>query len=370
MNYKETAQKLLKLADIEINGKQPWDIKVLNEKFYQRVVPQGSIAFGESFMDGWWECNELDELIDRISRAKLSKKIKPNLSLILFRLKAKIFNLQKTSRAFQVGEQHYDIGNDLYKAMLDKRLTYTCAYWDNGANTLDEAQEAKLDLVCKKIGLKPGQTVLDIGCGWGSFAKFAAENYGVKVVGITVSKKQVELAKELCKNLPIEIRMQDYRALNEQFDHIVSLGMFEHVGKKNYTKYMEIVRKNLKDDGLFLLHTIGSNNSNGVDPWIEKYIFPNSILPNVTDIINASAKLFILQDWHNFSYNYYYTLKAWMSNVDNKWHELKHNYDERFYRMWRYYLMVSAGSFKSGANQLWQIVFSKHAIDGGYKSIR
>lgn len=371
MSAKEQVEKILGLADIKINGGRPWDIKVNNEKLYSRILSQGSMGMGESYMDGWWEVEELDEFFNKILSAKLNAQLKPSLGLILSYTKSKFFNLQKSSRAFQIGERHYDIGNDLYSAMLDEYMTYTCAYWDHGAKNLDEAQEAKLDLVCKKIGLQKGQKVLDIGCGWGSFAKFAAKKYGAEVVGITVSKEQVKLGNELCKGLPVELRLQDYREVNEKFDHIISLGMIEHVGKKNYQTYMKIVAKNLKDDGLFLLHTIGSNDSKEViDPWIEKYIFPNSVLPSIADIAKATENMLKMEDWHNFGYNYYHTLKAWMTNVDTHWDELKKNYDDRFYRMWRYYLMSTAGGFKSRTNQLWQIVYSKDGVKGGYKSIR
>lgn len=371
MSTKKQVQTILSLADIKINGSRPWDIQVKNEKLYSRVLSQGSIGLGESYMDGWWEVEELDEFFNKIISSNLSNQIKPSIELVTTYFKKRFLNLQKSSRAFQVGERHYDVGNDLYSAMLDKRLTYTCAYWNGGAKNLDQAQEAKLDLVCKKIDLKKGQTVLDIGCGWGSFAKFAAEKYGAKVVGITVSKNQVELGKKLCAGLPIEIRLQDYRDVNEKFDHIISLGMFEHVGTKNYKTYMKVVGRNLKDNGLFLLHTIGNNNSKeDIDPWIEKYIFPNSVLPSMVDITKATDNIFKMEDWHNFAYNYYYTLKAWMANVDTHWDELKHNYDDRFYRMWRYYLTSTAGMFKSRTIQLWQIVYSKKGVPGGYKSIR
>lgn len=371
MSIKDKAQKIFSLADIQINGNRPWDIKINNNKFYNRVLSQGSLGLGESYMAGWWDCQELDEFFNKLLRADLGKHIKPSANLILTYLKARALNLQNKSRAFEIGKKHYDVGNDLYQAMLDERLTYTCGYWNQGAENLNQAQEAKLDLVCRKIGLKQGQKVLDIGCGWGSFAKFAAEKYGAEVVGVTVSKEQVKLGNKICEGLPVEIRLQDYRDVNEKFDHIISLGMFEHVGKKNYKVYMDMVKKNLKPEGLFLLHTIGSNDSKkGVDPWIVKYIFPNSILPSVADIAKATEKKFVMEDWHNFGYNYYYTLKAWMENVDNSWENLQNSYDQKFYRMWRYYLLSCAGAFKSRNLQLWQVVLSPKGVKGGYKSIR
>ncbi|MBT4257721.1 cyclopropane fatty acyl phospholipid synthase [archaeon] len=366
---KQKTQEILNLAKVKLNGKNPWDIQVHNEKFYQRVLAEGSLGLGESYMDGWWDCEELDQLFYRISKADLANKVKGR-HFILDYLKARIINLQKGKKAFEVGRKHYDIGNDLYRQMLDKRMVYTCGYWKN-ANNLDSAQEAKLDLVCKKIGLKKGMKVLDIGCGWGSFAKFAAEKYGAKVVGITISKEQVEMGNKLCKGLPVEIRLQDYREINEKFDCIVSLGMFEHVGYKNYKEYMKVVNKCLKDEGLFLLHTIGGNKSvKSTDPWISKYIFTNSMLPSAKQITSASEGLFVLEDWHSFGTDYDKTLMEWHKNFTKNWDKIKDNYDTRFKRMWDYYLLCCAASFRANQNQLWQIVFSKKGIEKGYNSIR
>ncbi len=249
-------------------------------------------------------------------------------------------------------------------------MTYTCAYWKDAA-TLDYAQENKLDLTCRKLALKPGMHVLDIGCGWGSFAKFAAENYGVKVTGITVSKEQVELGKKMCEGLPVDLRLMDYRELTQTFDHIVSLGMFEHVGYKNYRSYMKVVHSCLKDEGLFLLQTIGSNlSSTFTDPWINEYIFPDSLLPSISQIGKSIEGLFVMEDWHNFSADYDRTLMAWQNNFTSRWEELKDKYDSRFFRMWNYYLLSCAGAFRSRKNQLWQIAFSKNGIKGGYTSVR
>ena len=367
---KNTLGNLFSLAGIKINGDNPWDIKVHNENFYKRVLAGGSLALGESYMNGWWDCKELDEFFYHILKAQIEKKVKQNSKLFLQILSANLFNFQKRSRAFEIGEVHYDIGNNLYKNMLDKRMVYTCGYWQNAKN-LDSAQEAKLDLVCKKIGLKKGMKVLDIGCGWGSFAKFAAEKYNVKVIGITVSKEQAELGKKLCKGLSVEIRLQDYRDLNEKFDRIVSLGMFEHVGAKNYKKYFKIVNNCLKDEGLFLLHTIGGNISKKhTDPWINKYIFLNSMLPSIKQIGKAIEGFFVMEDWHNFGADYDKTLMAWYNNFNKNWNKIKSDYSDKFYRMWKYYLLSSAGSFRARKNQLWQIVLSKKGVLGGYKSIR
>jgi cyclopropane-fatty-acyl-phospholipid synthase len=369
LKLKRALQNIFNIADVNINGNRPWDIQVHDDKFYQRVLAQGSLGLGESYMDGWWDCKKLDEFFCRILGKDLSKAVKGK-GILRGILRAKFTNMQSKSRAFEVGEKHYDIGNDLYKNMLDKRMVYTCGYWRN-AKTLDKAQEAKLDLTCRKLDLKPGMTVLDIGCGWGSFAKYAAEKYKVKVVGITISKEQVALGNRLCKGLPVEIRLQDYRDLDEKFDRIVSLGMFEHVGIKNYGTYMKVVNRCLKDDGLFLLHTIGKNTSTKTtDRWINKYIFPNGILPSANQITSASEGLFILEDWHNFGVDYDKTLMAWYSNFKNNWDKIKGSYNERFKRMWSYYLLCCAGGFRSHKFRLWQIVFSKNGVGGGYRSVR
>lgn len=366
---KKAMQDLFGLAGVKIDGKDPWDIRVHNDDFYQKVLAQGSLGLGEAYMDGWWDCEKLDEFFYRVIKADLRKKVKARGLMGSF-LKAKLINLQNKSRAFQVGEAHYDIGNNLYQNMLDKRMVYTCGYWDKAGN-LDQAQEEKLELICKKIGIKEGMKILDIGCGWGSFAKYAAEKHKAEVVGITISREQAALGNRLCAGLPVEIRLQDYRDVKEKFDAIVSVGMFEHVGPKNYRTYMKIARDCLKDGGLFLLHTIGVNTPTKVsDRWMDKYIFPNGVLPSVKQVVSASEGLLSIEDWHNFGADYDKTLMAWHQNFKNNWQRIKENYDERFRRMWEYYLLMCAGAFRSGSNKLWQIVFSKSGIEGGYRSVR
>jgi cyclopropane-fatty-acyl-phospholipid synthase len=369
-SFKKKVEEILAGIDVKIGGDRPWDIQVHDERLYSRVLLRGSVGLGEAYMDGWWDCQALDQFFTRLLAAGLHYKHTAPGQDFFHWLSNKLFNRQSPARSFEVGERHYDLGNDLYEAMLDKRLVYTCGYWKDATN-LDDAQEAKLDLICRKLKLKPGQRVLDIGCGWGSFAKFAAERYGVSVVGVTISKEQVALGMELCKGLPVEIKLQDYRDIEGEFDAIVSIGMFEHVGHKNYRTFMEVAHQHLKDDGLFLLHTIGGNFlSVNSDPWIEKYIFPNGILPAVKNIAAAIEKRFVMEDWHNFGAYYDYTLMAWHKNFEAHWPELSKTYGKRFKRMWDYYLLSCAGSFRARDNQLWQIVLSKKGVPGGYQSVR
>jgi cyclopropane-fatty-acyl-phospholipid synthase len=352
-------RELFDLAGIQLNGKNPWDIQVNDPLFYDRVLRETSLGLGEAYMDGWWDCAAIDELVTRLLLVRLDIKVKGNWKIMLYLLRARLGNMQASSKAYEVGERHYDLGNDLYRAMLDKRLNYTCGYWENAA-TLDEAQEAKLELVCRKIGLKPGMRVLELGCGWGSFAKYAAEKYGVQVLGVTVSKEQVALGMELCKGLPVELRLQDYREVQGQYDAVISIGIMEHVGSKNYRTYMQVVDRCLKEQGIGFIHTIGGDESVSTgDAWMDKYIFPNGMLPSIAQLGLAMEGKFTLEDWHNFGPYYDKTLQAWYANFEKAWPDLKGKYDERFRRMWRYYLMSCAGAFRSRSMNLWQIVFTR-----------
>ena len=356
-------RELLTFAGITINGAQPYDIEVHNNAFYKRVLKDETLGLGESYMDGWWDCEALDQLLDKILRAKLNEIVKGSLKLQWLLLRSKLFNLQNLSRASQVVQQHYDIGNDLFAAMLDKRLNYSCAYWKKARN-LDEAQEHKLELICRKIGLKEGMTILDLGCGWGSFAKYAAEKYNAHVTGLNISKKQIEYGRESCKGLSVEFKALDYRKATGKYDRVLSIGFMEHVGHKNYRTYMEVVNRTLKDDGIAISHTIGKNISDTTfNAWSNKYIFPNGKVPSIAQLARAMERLFVIEDWHVFGLDYDLTLMAWHKNFEKAWPQLKDNYGERFYRMWRYYLLSSAGGFRARENQLWQVVMSKPGHD-------
>lgn len=364
---KSIVLELLDKAGIQINGTNPWDIQVHDERFYDRVLRYNSLGLGESYTEGWWDCECIDKFITNVLNAYAQVSQNKNVRFLPRYLLNVLFNLQSKAKSKIVAEQHYDLGNDLYKAMLDKEMIYSCGYWAKAA-TLDQAQLDKLELTCQKLQLRPGMRLLDIGCGWGGMAKYAAIHYGVEVVGITISKEQKVLAEENCKGLPVEIRLQDYRDLHEKFDRIVSIGMFEHVGYKNYREYMEVVNRNLKGDGIFLLHTIGNNVSvSSGDYWMSKYIFPGGMLPSIAQIGKAIEKLFVMEDMHNFGADYDRTLLAWHQNFNNHWQQLKGSYDEKFKRMWNFYLLSCAGGFRARKTQLWQFVLSKNGLKGGFR---
>lgn len=355
----EWCREQLASADVIVDGDRAWDIQIHDARFFERVLRDGTLGVGEAYVDGWWDSEALDQTIDRFMRARLGDAVRDSWPIVVQTLRARVLNLQSKTRSFGNGQHHYDIGNDLYEAMLDRRMLYTCAYWRT-ARTLEEAQEAKLELVCRKIGLKPGMRVLDLGCGWGGFAAYAAERYGASVVGYTVSREQVRWAHDRYAHLPIEVRLDDYRNATGRYDAVVSIGLMEHVGPKNYRAYMELTERCLAPDGIAFVHTIGGNHARThLEPWFDRYIFPGAVLPTLAQLVTAMDGVFVPEDVHNIGEDYDKTLMAWWNNFDTAWPALSTRYDERFYRMWKYYLLASAGAFRARAQQLFQLVMTR-----------
>jgi len=363
-------RRLLAQADVQLDGERPHDLQVRDPRMFRATLLGGSLGFGESYMNGWWDCQRLDALFTRLLSHGIDARAGRRPAQWLQLLRDRLINAQSRRRAFQVGRQHYDLGNLLYSRLLDPTMSYSCGYWAR-ARDLATAQRDKLALICAKLGLQPGMRLLDIGCGWGGLAEYAAREHGVRVVGVTISQEQAALARERCAGLPVEIRLQDYRSIDERFDRVVSVGMFEHVGHRNYQRFMEIAYRCLGPGGLLLLHTIGNSyTASTVDPWIEKYIFPNGILPSVQQIARAAEKRFVIEDWHNFGADYDRTLMSWHANFEHAWPQLAPHYDERFHRMFRYYLLCCAGAFRARDTQLWQVVLARGGVRGGYRAPR
>jgi cyclopropane-fatty-acyl-phospholipid synthase len=366
----------LESAGVTVDGKEPHDIKIHDERLYRRLQSQGTLGAGEGYIDGWWDCDQLDELFYRICRQNIDGNFNKKWVVFCKSLINTMMNLQTKLRSLKVAHEHYDLGNELYERMLGPTMAYTCGYWKEASN-LEEAQNNKFDLICRKIGMKPGDRILELGCGWGTFAKYAAEKYGAQVVAANISVEQVNYGKEHCQGLPVEFFLCDYRddqiynPTGKKFDHVVSVGLCEHVGIKNYQQFINIAHRNIKEDGLFLLHTIGRNDTSYfVDPWITKYIFPNSILPSVKLLSSAIENQFILEDFHNIGADYDKTLMEWHKNFNLHWDSLNSQYDEKFFRLWNYYLLSCAGAFRARSMQLWQMVLSPHGVMGGYETVR
>ena len=358
MSSKDVATQILTAAGIPINGSEPWSIQVHNEKIWDRVLSQKQLGFAESYMDGWWDCQQLDVMLTKLLSINVLKLLKPSPALALHVAKSTFLNNQTKRRAAENAKHHYNIGNDLYSRMLDEEMVYSCAYW-SAAQTLGQAQLAKFDLICRKLELQPGMRLLDIGSGWGGFLRYAVKNYGVEATGISPADNQINLAREKSEGLGITFIQQDYRDLQGQFDRIVSIGMMEHVGPKNYKTFFQKCDELLTRDGRMLHHTISSNLSKQVtDPFFDRYIFPGGVLPSLAQIAGAVENVFVIEDVHNFGPDYDRTLLEWHRNISTKWSEIP-QYDERFRRMWDYYLLSSAAGFRAGNLQLLQCVFQR-----------
>jgi cyclopropane-fatty-acyl-phospholipid synthase len=360
---------LLMKGGVAIDGGQPWDLQVRDPRAYTRMLRDGTIGFGEAFMEGWLDCARFDLLAERAFRADLSGRFEVRAAIVAW-IRARLIPLGSRRRSFEIGELHYDAGNDFFEALLDPTMAYSCGYWQNAA-TLEAAQRAKLELICRKLELEPGMRVLDIGSGWGSFARFAAENYGVSVVGITVSRQQIEFAERFCAGLPATFRYLDYRDIDETFDRVVSVGMFEHVGRRYYPDFFAACARCVAPSGLVLLHTIGQQHEQPVNAWYDKYIAPGAEIPTIANVVTSAHPSLLLEDLHTFyGSNYDRTLMAWWANLDAGWDRLKQKYGEPFYRMWKLYLQGCAAGFRTDLLRVWQFVFSRDGYPGGYASVR
>ena len=366
---------------VEINGPNAWDIQIHNESLYSRLFRDGSLGAGESYMDGWWDCNDLVELSFRVAKNNLL--LESGLPLFVHTTRSFLLNLQNKIRARIVGECHYDLPIPLWEKMLGASMIYTNGIWQD-TDDLDTAGFAKYDLVCRKLELKKGDTLLELGCGWGAFLKYAATHYGCRCTGVTISKEQAKYASELCQSLPVKIHHCDYRDRDVynpddiKYDAITTLGMTEHVGRKNYRQCMQIIYEQLRDCRLFLLESSGNSKESAPDMFIQKYIFPYLDMPTVGSIDKYTRDFFVLEDMQTVSVDYAKTIIAWSNNFKKYWSDFDLSENtfgglskNQFYRMWVYYLDCCAGVLKARTEtQAWQFLFSKGHLTNGYRSVR
>lgn len=370
---------LLERSGVRIDGGRPWDIMVRRPRFYRRAL-RGTLGIGESYVDGDWDCDDLAAMFRRVLGVGVQDSLLLRAARAGRALRARLFNLQTRGRARAVAEEHYDLDHRMYALFLGPWNQYTCCFFD-GTDDLEQAERAKLEMVCDKLALVPRQRVLDIGCGWGGFAKYAAATRGCQVTGVTLSAEQATCARAETRGLPVEILEADYRDLPEaglpRFDAVTVIGMIEHVGYKNYRRLMQVVARVLKPDGRFLLHTIGNREETAVaDPWIEKYIFRNSMIPSMAQLARAAAGLFVIEAWENYGQDYVRTLRAWFENFNRNWPRIQaldgpRRFDTRFRRMWNYYLQSSEAAFAVENLHLWQLVMTPRGAGlGVYDRVR
>ncbi|AAU19944.1 class I SAM-dependent methyltransferase [Bacillus cereus] len=330
----------------------------------KEIIKDPSIAFGEAYMNGDIEIEgNLEKAIESIYKNKDSFLGNSKLQYLTSR-----WNFSKRKNKEDIAH-HYDIGNDFYKLWLDETMTYSCAYFQNETDSLTVAQHNKVNHILKKLNLQKGDTLLDIGCGWGELITAAAKQYGVKATGVTLSEEQYaktleRIEKENLTDL-VEVNLLDYRDIHERkFDKIVSVGMIEHVGKDHITEYFETVNALLNDGGISVLHCITSPTDGATNSWIEKYIFPGGYVPAINELItNITNQHFFIVDVESLRRHYGKTLQYWAENFENTLDEIRKTKDERFIRMWRLYLNACAASFYTGNIDLHQFVFTKGISD-------
>ncbi|HEY8377495.1 MAG TPA: cyclopropane fatty acyl phospholipid synthase [Nannocystis sp.] len=351
-------ETLLADADVRLDGARPWDIRVHDDAFFAKVLLQGSLGLGESYMDGLWTCDDLEECIYRIIRGGLEHRV-PSLPDLVADVAARLANQQTRRRSLRVAERHYNLGNDLFAEFLGAYKNYSCGYFE-GTSDLDVAQRQKMDLVCRKLDLRPGDRLLDVGGGWGELARWAAEKYGCHVTSINISDEQIRFARRHCAGLPVEIVRCDYRDVSGSFDKIAVIAMLTHVGARNYRRFMEIAHRCLKPDGIMLIETVGGNVSlTHCEPWTDRYIFPGGMIPSLAQLGRAIEGLFVLEDLHNFGLSYVHTLRAWNRNFQAAWPRLSARYDERTRRMFEYFFLAVAGAFRARDLQHWHLVLTR-----------
>lgn len=344
-------------------GKPAFVLTFGSERAAKRILRDGALGFGEEYMDGNINVDgDFSELM-HLGATPTIEDIKLSLPTKLGFLLQHLRTLNSASRSAKNISYHYDRGNDFYKLWLDESMTYSCAYFHSENDTLEKAQQQKYEHICRKLQLKKGETLADIGCGWGGMLIYAAKHYGIKGVGCTLSRAQVDYGQQKIRAEGLEdqvsIIYQDYRKLTGTFDKFVSIGMFEHVGKNYIPTFLAKVHSLLKPSGLGLLHTIGKEKATPPDAWTLKYIFPGGYIPILDEIVRGMGKTGLVpNDMENLRIHYAMTLEEWSKRYEANVAAVRKMFDERFVRMWRMFLNGSAAGFRYGTTRLYQIVFT------------
>lgn len=352
-------EPLLARAGVKVDGKEPWDIQVADQRFFRTVLTQGSLGLGEAYLRGWWTCNDLEELSYRLIRSGLYKTSLLLPQPVLANLLHATINQQSKEKSLRVAVQHYSLGNDVFLDFLGRHHLYSCGYFKD-TDDLDVAQRQKLEKVCRLLDLRPGDRVLDVGGGWGEFARYAATQHGCEVTSINIADEQIKFAREYCKDASVEIRRCDYRDVTGRFDKIVVMAMLTHVGYKNYRGFMEVMDRCLEPGGLMLVESVGGHKSRkDCEPWINRYIFPGGVVPSLEQFDRAVAGLFARKALDEFGSSYVHTLRAWHRNFVQAWPAHRSRYDDRMRLMFEYFFLTVAGAFRAGYLLHWHLLFQK-----------
>lgn len=355
-------RSILESAGIQANGTETWDPRINDQRFWNRVAMDGMLGLGDSYVDRWWDSDDIPEFFNRAIRGRLLVWTSRSHHAILKRIRDWAFNPQNPRRAVANVKAHYTERDELVLGMLGPWNAYSCAFFEDPehpAEGLAVAEARKLELICRKLSLNSSDRFLDIGCGWGSLLGYAQKHYGVKGDGITPAPNQ---AAFVSRTYGLTVYERDYRRIDTHYDRIASVGMYEHVGPKNARTYMETVNRSLNKNGLFLLHFFGRPSADIplLDTWTDRYIFPGAYLPTSAETHAAAEGLLEIVHQDEWGRHYDPTLCAWERNFEE--YAVREGLKERnqaLYRMWRYYLLSAAGAFRSGDIALWQMVFKK-----------
>lgn len=360
----------VELPNGSVYGQGMYRIRIKSWKALRSIIKDPEMGFGESYMKGDVEVKGDLEKFLTACLEYMREKDKGGFKNSILRSAFKHLRLLKLIEGIEV-RKHYDLGNDFYKLWLDSSMTYSCAFFSRREMSLEEAQAEKRWIIYQKLQLKDGDRLLDIGCGWGSLILEAAKLYNIKAVGISLSRNQYNYVKSKIDEEKIKDRVsvyimhyEDLPDLGEKWNKVVSVGMFEHVGKGRHRKFFQVVSRVMEDGGIFLLHTIGKMLPEKQSRWIRKYIFPGGYIPALTEILETSSDLrFNLIDIDDWRIHYYLTLREWRRRFYERAEDVKDLYGERFFRMWELYLVASAVSFLTGSNHLFQVLFSKGVVN-------